>query len=222
MRNAIPVLAMVFVLAAPAPALADDNQAWETLQIQGGLGGAWKVSNETVLRGGDAKGFYEIENNLMVGRRIDKHVTAWLGYTLDPNYSHGDLTVTEHRIREQVSFDNVAKLGPVTLSGRIRLEERFRDGVAGTGWRLRPYVKASLPLAGKVRLSLAHESFINLNTTAFQKVDGYDRMRNSLMIGVPLNKRFAFDIGYLNQHGFVRNAPDTNDHALMTQLTYSF
>lgn len=208
--------------AAATPALADDTQAWGTLTVQAGLGGPLRASSETVLRTSDAKGFYELEQNLMVGYKANKHVTYWLGYTFNPQYSYGSFTTTENRFRQQVNVDNFAKIGPVNVSGRVRLEERWRDGVAGTGWRLRPYVKFSLPVQGKTSLNLTHESFINLNTTTFQKVDGYDRWRTGLSVSTPLAKNVSLDVGYLNQHGFVRNGPDTDDHVATLGLSASF
>lgn len=208
--------------ALASPALADDTQAWGTLTVNGAISGPIRGSSETVLRTSDAKGFYEIEENLMVGYKANKHVTWWLGYTFNPQYTHGTFTTTENRFRQQVSFDNVAKIGPFNLSGRVRLEERWRDNAAGTGWRLRPYVKLSTPIHGKTNLNLTHESFINLNTTGFQKVSGYDRWRMAVSVSTPITKNVTIDVGYLNQHTFVRNGPDTDDHAATLGLTANF
>ena len=218
---ALPVAAAT--LAGAAPALAnDDSQAWETLNVNVALPSHFKLSNETVVRSSDAKGLYEVEDNLMLGYQADPHVTLWLGYTHDPQYSHSRFAVMEQRFRQQVSFDNVAKLGSASLSGRMRVEERWREGLSGTGWRMRPAVKLSVPLAGKTKLVLNHESFINFNTTAFQKQDGYERMRNSIGLNVPLDRRISLDVGYLNQYGFVRHGPNTSDNVLATGLNASF
>ena len=221
LKWALAGTALAATLAA-TPALADDTQAWGTLTINGAISGPIRGSSETVLRTSDAKGFYEVEENLMVGYKANKHVTYWLGYTFNPQYTHGSFTTTENRFRQQISVDNFAKLGPVNVSGRVRLEERWRDGQAGTGWRLRPYIKFSLPIHGKTNLNLTHESFINLNTTGFQKVAGYDRWRTGVSISTPLSKQVSIDVGYLNQHGFVRNGPDTDDHVATVGLTASF
>jgi hypothetical protein len=221
-RLFLPLLAIA-AFAASTPALAsEDTQYWQTLQVGVQLPDNFKLSSETVFRTSDAKGFYEIEENIMAGYKLDKHVTLWLGYTHDPQFSHGNFTGLEHRIRQQVTIDNFALIGKVKLSGRVRLEERFRDGIAGTGWRLRPYIKASVPFIGKSTVSVTHESFLDLNTTSFQKVGGYERMRNAISVGVPLNKNISIDFGYLNQHGFVRNGPDTSDNVLTTGLSASF
>jgi len=224
MRTITPGLLLAAALCTVAtPAMAsDDGQYWQTATVNVALPDNFKLQNETVFRTSDAKGFYELENNLMIGRKVDKNVTVWLGYTFNPQYSHGDFLVREHRFRQQVESSNLAKIGQATLSGRLRLEERWREGQAGTGWRLRPAVKVSMPFVGKTTIAVQHESFVNINTTGFQKVGGYDRMRNSVAVTVPLSKQFKFDVGYLNQHGFVRNGPDTSDHVFTLGLAASF
>ena len=77
-------------------------------------------------------------------------------------------------------------------------------------------------LIGKTTISVSSEAFIDLNNTGFQKVDGLERMRNAIYITAPLNKKISIDFGYLNQHGFVPNGPDTSDHVLTTGLSASF
>ena len=139
-------------------------------------------------------------------------MTAWAGYTHNPQYAAGDFTVMEHRAREQVTFDGFALIGKSKLNGRIRLEQRWREHVDGTAWRMRPYLKYSLPIAGKTALNFSTEPFINLNTTPFQGRTGLDRMRNLISVSTPLSKQLTGEVGYMNQHGFVRNAPDTSDN----------
>lgn len=219
---ALKITAAGLALAAATPALADDTQAWGTVTLNAGFGGAVRASSETTLRTSDAKGFYELEQSLMLGYKANKQVTLWLGYVLNPQHNHGSLTDTEHRFRQQVSFDNVAALGPVKVSGRLRMEERWRDSRPGTGWRLRPQVKLSLPLHGKTNLNVTHESFINLNTTAFQRVAGYERWRAGVAISTPLAKNISMEAGYINQHTFVRGGADTDDHVATLGLTASF
>lgn len=223
MRRPICLLlaAPTLLLAVPAQA-STDSQHWETVSVTVGLPDDFRLNSETIMRSGDARGFYEIEQTVMVGKKVNKKVTAWLGYTFNPTYTQGSFRGREHRFRQQVNFDNVVQLGKVKLGGRVRMEERWREGQTGTGWRLRPQVKATMPLAGKTTFSLSHESFINLNTTTFQRVGGYERMRNAAAVNVPLAKNLNMEVGYLNQHGFVRNGEDTSDHVLTLGLSASF
>ena len=129
----------------------------------------------------------------------------------------------EHRFRQQVNFEKY-KLGNVALSGRIRTEQRWREGFSGTGWRVRPYVKAALPIAdkGKTQLVLTNEAFINLNTTRFQKTNGWDRTRSFIGVNKAISSKVNIEAGYMLQHGYVRNGPDTNDHVLSVSLTGKF
>jgi hypothetical protein len=118
----------------------------------------------------------------------------------------------EHRAREQVTFDSFVKLGSGKLSARFRMEQRWRDGLTGTGWRVRPYLKYSLPLAGKLALNLSTEPFFDLNTTSFQTKSGLDRVRNLVTLSVPLSKKVGVEGGYMNQHLFIRGKPDESDN----------
>lgn len=222
-KTLIPfAVAAAAVSAAPAAA-ADDTQYWQTLSASVDLGDGFQVSNETVFRNSDRKGLYEIENTTALGYAVSKHVVVWAGYTHDPNYLHSDFTVMERRFRSQVNFEKY-KVGNVALSGRLRSEVRWRDGVDGTGWRLRPYVKAALPIAnkGKTQLVLTNEAFINLNTTSFQKTSGWDRTRSFIGVNTPLVSKVNIEAGYMLQHGYVRNGPDSNDHVLSVGLSAKF
>lgn len=214
---AIPVL----LFAAPAAA-GEDTQYWQTLNVGIAVSPQFRITDEFVARTSEARGFYEFENVTMLNFKPTKQLTIAAGYVHNPTYLHSDFVRMEHRFREQVTVDNFAKMGTVKFSARVRLEQRWRDGVAGTGWRLRPYVKANMPLTGKATLTVSHESFINLNTTGFQKVDGYERMRNAVSVGVPLNKKVSVDFGYLNQLGIVRGGPDNMDHVLTVGVSANF
>jgi uncharacterized protein DUF2490 len=206
-------LAVALASAAPGYAATSDSQIWTNSTVNVKLGGDWRLQEELTLRFSDKRsGLYELESNTLVGYRLNKVVTLWAGYTHDPQYSAGDFTIMEHRAREQVTFDGLAKLGAGKLSGRMRLEQRWRRGMDGAGWRLRPYLKYSLPIAGKTALNLSTEPFFNLNRTAFQKQSGLDRVRNLITISTPLTKSVSGEIGYMNQHGFVRGGPDSSDN----------
>lgn len=215
------IAAAIALTAAPAHA-ASDTQVWATASANVKLADKWRLSGEVVTRFSDNRhGLYEVEATTMLGYRVASNVTLWAGYVHDPLYAGGDFMVTEHRIREQVTFDNVAKLGSGKLSARMRLEQRWRDGADGTAWRLRPYLKYSLPLRGKTALNFSSEPFIDLGTTSFQKVDGLDRVRNLVTVSTPLSKRLSGEIGYMNQHGFVRRGPDTSDNIAYFALSVS-
>jgi hypothetical protein len=206
-----------------AIAAKEDSQIWTQASASVKLSDAWRLSGEVVGRFSDNRnGLYEIEATALVGYRVAKNVTVWGGYVHDPLYSGGDFTVMEHRAREQVTLDNVGKIGSGKLNARIRMEQRWRDGIDGTGWRLRPYAKLSFPVHGKTALNLSNETFVNLNKNSLQRQTGVDRMRNLVSISTPLGKKLTGEAGYLNQYGFVRNGTDTMDHVAYFAVSASF
>jgi hypothetical protein len=208
----VPAMLVAGLAASPASAKSD-SQLWTNLNVNVKLGDRWRLSEEGTVRFSDNRnGLYELEVNSLLGYRLNKVVTLWAGYTHNPQYASGDFTVMEHRAREQVTFDGFAKLGTGKFNGRIRLEQRWREHVDGTGWRVRPYLKYSVPIAGKTALNLSSEPFFNLNTTPFQGRTGLDRVRNLVTVSTPLTKSLSGEVGYLNQHGFVKNGPDTSDN----------
>lgn len=226
MRTLLPLALAPLACLCAAPAIAqDDFQQWLTLSAKTDLSDKLAIQDEIVARFSDDRGgLYEIENSLLLGYKLSSKVTAWAGYVHNPNYAAGNFTVMERRAREQVTIDNFAKIGAASLSARMRLEQRWRDGVDGTAWRARPYVKLGVPLGGKTAptLNFTAEPFINLNNTAFQSVDGLERLRSAASLSFPVSKVVKVEAGYLNQHRFVRGGPDTDDHALTVSLGLSF
>jgi hypothetical protein len=216
---------LVAALVGAEPAAADDDsQIWAGGSVTVKLPDKWRLSEEVTSRFSDQKnGLYEIESNTLVGYAVGKGVTLWAGYTHDPQYASGNFTTMEHRAREQVTFDNFAQLGRGKFNGRIRMEQRWREGQDGTGWRVRPWLKYTLPFrkGGKTALVLSTEPFINLSTTGFQRTKGLDRVRTLIGISTPLAKNLTIEAGYLNQHIFVRGAPDHNDHVASVALNLS-
>jgi hypothetical protein len=222
--NSVILVLVAGAAAFPAPAWAvtSDSQIWGNGSVTVKLNDHWRLQEEVTGRFSDNRhGLYEIESNTLLGYRLNKVVTVWAGYTHDPQYSDGDFTVMEHRAREQVTFDGFARLGKGKFNGRLRLEQRWRLGLDGTGWRVRPYLKYALPIAGKTALNLSTEPFFNLSTTTFQRQSGLDRVRNLVTISTPLTKTLTGEAGYMNQHGFVRGGPDTSDNIAYFGLALS-
>ena len=188
-----------FLLAAlPSVAQADDGQVWLSANARGPIAGRVELGVETIERfGRDGEGgLYESENVAMLGFRFDRATLA-AGYVRDIAY-HGAGATIEQRARQDFSVDHLATIGGLVIGARLRAEERWRDGSSGTGVRIRPFVRLTLPVTGKLNLLASHESFVNLGGGAGQR-GGYDRARDFLGVGVPMTKRVRVEIGYLNQ-----------------------
>lgn len=207
-------LAIFGAASLPGTAHArSDEQLWTVAGANVKLSDKWRLQEDLTVRISDnRKGLYEVESATLLAYRIAKDITLAAGYVHNPQYAGGDFTVMERRAREQVTVDNLARIGSGKLSARLRLEQRWREGIDGTGWRLRPYLKYSLPLKGRIALNLSSEPFVNLNSTSFQRQNGLDRVRNLVSVSTPLTKGVNGEVGYMNQYGFVRGGPDTSDH----------
>ncbi len=222
-KRTVTLLLAGLAVARPAHA-SDDSQFWANTTAVVKLSDRWRFSEDITARFSDRRdGLYEIEFNSLIGYRIGKSVTVWAGYTHDPNYVRHGPTTMEHRAREQVTFDNFAQIGRGRLNGRIRTEQRWREHQDGTGWRVRPYLKYSLPLrdGGKTAFVLSEEAFFNLNRTSFQRTEGLDRTRTFIGLSTPVAKNINAEVGYLNQHAFVRGGPDNDDHVASVALSLS-
>ena len=222
----IPMRAAVFALllltSTGAAAARSDDQLWLTGSANVKIADKWRLSEELVTRFSDNRnGLYEVESVTLLEYRLGKDVTIAAGYVHNPQYSGGDFTVMEHRAREQITFANVAQFGRAKLSLRMRGEQRWRTGVDGTAWRLRPYAKLAIPIHGKTALNLSNETFVNLDRTSFQRREGVDRMRNLISVSTPLSKRLSGEAGYMNQYGFVRGGRNTVDHAAYFAISLS-
>jgi hypothetical protein len=221
-RPCIWITAIAGLVPSTGAHASHDSQVWATQVVNVKFADKWRLQEEVVERFSDSRhGLYEIESNTLLGYRLNKVTTLWGGYTHDPQYSGGHFTVMERRLREQVTFDGFAKIGPGKLSARLRVEQRWRDGIGGTGWRLRPFLKYSVPMHGKTLLNLSTEPFVDLNTTSFQRMPGLDRVRNLISISTPLAKSLTGEAGYLNQHGFVRGGEDSSDHVAYFAVSLS-
>ncbi len=221
-----PILACALpalLLAMPVQAWAkSDTHYWASSSVSVKLNDKFVLTNDSSVRSSDAKGFYQAINHFMVGYKADKHITLTLGYTADFEHSHDTFTTTENRFRQQIASDQLLMIGRAKLSGKVRLEERWRDGFAGTGWRMVPGARLAIPLGKKLMLNLSEDVFFDLNTTGFQKTPGLDRTRNAVALGMPLAKHFTLELGYMEQHGFVPAAEDTDDHVMTAKVIAAF
>lgn len=212
-----PILAAAIALAAPVPALAQqqDEQLWEQLNVVLPVAKGVRVTAEQIARTSDRQeGIYTTEYGVLVGVQIAKGVELGVGYR-HVGFFNANTAADEERIRQQI----VIARG--RFAGRLRLDERFNPGGDEIGFRVRPLVRYNLPL-GRSRVSLfgSHESFILPNSTVWGQRAGYERMRNIVGVNVPIGKALSADIGYLNQYRLARGGARAQmDHALSLQLT---
>lgn len=214
-------LACALIAAAVAPAAhaqVEDEQLWIKLSAETALSDDVELEIETNQRLGDAEGgIYESQYVAKIGVDIGRGFKLTGGLNRVVAVDGGRVDNTEWRPRQELGFPDLA-LGKGALTGRIRLEQRFRSDGDDLGHRVRPEISYALPLSDTVDLELGHESYFNLNTTDFGQRAGHERMRNFVEIGFPLTDKVDAGVGYLNQYRFNRSAPDRMEHALTLSL----
>lgn len=158
-----------------------------------------------------------------LGYALSSRTTAWLGYALFDNDPAGRPSFFEHRVWQQLSWN--APVEGFSLSSRTRLEQRFVEDRAETGWRLRQLVKFTLPLSESkaTYLSVWDEGFYELNDTRWGERTGFRQNRAFLGLGFFLNDahKHALEVGYLNQW-IDRTTIDAENHVLSITLFLNF
>ena len=174
-----------------------------------------RLTLEQIGRFSDRQGgLYQTEFGGIVGYRLSDAVEIGFGYRKLGTHN-GNSGASEDRLRQHI----VASFGPVVT--RLRVDERFHPGGDEIGFRIRPLVRYTHPLArSDVAVFVSHESFFLPNSTRWGQRSGLERMRNVIGVALPLSGTVSADVGYLNQYRFSpQGARPQMDHALSVQLT---
>lgn len=216
------LIALMLLTAAPAWAQGADSELWLTATGEVTVGDNTSIEVDSINRfSDDAGGLYEVELSAGVKRQIGGGLWLGGGYVRVVNYARGTVTRTEDRLRVQGGVSTDA--GPFKLSGRLRLERREASTGDEIGYRLRPNIKAALPLGqSDFRLFASHESFFALDDTDWGENAGHDRMRNAIGVSWQVGKAIGVEAGYLHQYRLPRNGrASATDHALTLTLGVS-
>jgi hypothetical protein len=153
-----------------------------------------------------------------IGWQLGPGLSVWAGYAWVPTLpDEADMT-QEHRVWQQVSGQ--WPVGPVTVSLRLREEQRVRVGAEGLQHRLRVAPRVGVKIAGPVSVQVWDEVFLSWNETEWFPVRGYDQNRFFVGPGIEGMRGFRTEIGYLN-HDLARGADSANNHALALNLLFS-
>jgi hypothetical protein len=190
---------------------AQSVQPWPDLFVTVRLPNDWTVSGEAIGRVADDSRTSQAETRAQVGRILSKRVTVWLGWVHIANFNPHAANTSEDQVVEQLNW-TIGALGPVRLSTRTRLEQRFIEGVGDTSWRWRQQVRVAVPLAPKHAPSfvLWAEPFVALNRTGAQS-HTLDQLRSFAGLSFPISERIDWEIGYLNQRLYRRSGTIVND-----------
>ena len=147
--------ALVLCVMLSTPSRADDTQVWSAVAM---TAPAATDSKLMLWCDGHAR-FSDDAGRLGVsiirpgmGYRVSDKLTLWLGYARVTQHPGED--IDEDRIWQQATYP-LGELFGGSLSGRTRLEQRFRDSDNDTGIRLRQFFRWSHKL-GDTPVSYTH------------------------------------------------------------------
>ena len=207
------------VIATSANAQA--VQFWPKIVVIAPVADGVLVTGEVVGRAAGDDRTSQLVTRLMVGHAFNNHINGWIGWAHSESFVPDAPVRHENDIIEQLNWD-LGKLGPLRLSTRTRLEQRFISNTAGTSWRWRQQLRAALPLGNRHAPSLAifAEPFLALNETSAQRRT-LDQLRIFAGISVPVAPHFDVEFGYLNQRLY-RTGPTVVNDAIPVTVTLRY
>lgn len=194
------IVAPPFAVPA-AQAAQEDTQLWLAAQASIDLGGPLVLGADVQHRYTDdvsRAGQDVIRASL--GYKLDSTTTVMQGYAYARTDPLTGATTHEHRPFQQLGFRIAGDGKGPTLTGRLRLEERFVEGSGDMGLRLRQHVRATVPLHKGLFAFAGGEVMANLNSTDWGQHGGFDQGRLFAGLGVPVAKGVTLEGGYMNQY----------------------
>ena len=195
----------------PASAQDSDFQAWNAIAIAGPV-----KEDSRVLFWFDGHARYRDDASELgvsilrpaLGWRVNDDLDLWAGYARVVSRASGRPDIEEDRAWQQATFPLPSVFGG-SLSGRSRLEQRFRETGDDTGWRFRQFIRWGQRIEGTdFSVVVWDELFLNMNDADWGQREGFDQNRLFLGGAWHINDRLRLEGGYLNN---VLDTPGTNE-----------
>ena len=206
------------LLAAPAQATDHDAQVWTSLTATAPMSKRVDVTLEAHGRfSDDVSRLGQLLLRPSATLKLPGGASVAVGYVYARTAFANTRTNEEHRSWQQVGY-RLHENGRMRLTGRTRMEQRFRVGATDdVGWRLRQQLRVQAIRPGKVAPLVWNETFVQLNDTRWGARSGVDQVRTFVGASVPLNKALSIEPGYLNQTIF-RAGPERVNHIALAAL----
>ena len=211
----IRLLGAALAVSLSTPALAEENrlEGWFEGAIVKDLGSKTFVEFQTQQRArGDSNPIGDNQTyRLWLGRKFGK-VTVMGGV-----HRSKEGSTRETRLIQQASYS----FAGTPLKGRTRLEQRFIEDTARTGWRVRQRLGVAFPLTNEDdgwTLVGNAEGFWTLRATSRTGQEGLTGLRTFVGFERSFGK-LDLELGYTRQQNIRDNAPDRVGHAPTLGLT---
>lgn len=203
------------VLSTRAGAVESDIQLWPVLTMSHEFDEQWAVHLQTRLRlDDDVTRSKDFLWRPLVSWRPRESLELNLGY----DYLDSFRSASEHRIWQAV--EHRLPWGNLLVKNRIRLGQRFVDGVDGAVVRFRYRLRGVHPIGGSGwYAAVSNEFFANLNNQGSGPDTGFEQNRLRLALGRRFSKYLNVESGYEWQYAERRNGPATNRHVFLLELS---
>lgn len=212
---ALAASAAGFLGAASAQTIAGDTQGWTAIAVAGPV----KDDSKLLLWFDGHARFRDDASDLGVtivrpalGYRAKDDLDLWAGYARIVSRGEDRPDIEEDRFWQQATYP-ITQIAGGGLSGRTRLEQRFRDTGDDTGWRLRQFVRWGKRIEGTAFSAvLWDELFINANDADWGQDAGFDQNRAFIGAAWHVSEKVRIEGGYLNNRLDNGNADDSTNH----------
>jgi len=218
-----PFLLACAALALAAPVASAENQIWTNYELK-----KKPTDNVPVELTLNAEVRFEPDAEVSqvvlrpgIGYEVNDRLKISGGYRYGQSVRPGPDQI-EHRLWQQAGYD-LFSLGAADIAGRTRLEQRFREGRDGTGWRIRQQISLEHPLnSSGVKLSLSDEMLFGLNDTSWGSASGLQENRARATVKWKAAGA-GWELGYLNQfRNGANGAEDETSHHIFVGVSKDF
>ncbi|WP_213268439.1 DUF2490 domain-containing protein [Hyphomonas sp.] len=215
--------ALIALTCAAAPAAMAENQVWTSIDLTAGpsadgqLGPRLEINSRYEPDGAPSR--IELRPGVTYALRPGVELAGgyYWGHT---NQSGPDRN--EHRLWQQASYD-IARGGGFEVSGRTRMEQRYRESFDDTGARIRQRVTVSYKVPGTpFTLSAGPEVYFELFKTDWGAETGLSEVRTKARIDWAVSETLELSLGYLNQFQNEQDGPDESDRHILIGLSKAF
>lgn len=204
--SAIAVATIIGLLPAGVRAQPGESQQWigAAMQVSVSDDVSFAVVGQRRFYDDPRRKSVDIVTPPIITVRLTVKLRTAIGYAYILNRNNSVPDQVENRFWQDLTLIS-PRVGPGALETNLRVEHRRREDGHDTSWRLRTRVRYRLPIAKSssegrpYSLILAAEPFFYLNDADWGPRRGFDQVRLSVGVEVPVSKTMKLDVGYTRQ-----------------------
>jgi hypothetical protein len=206
---------VILLLSASAGAAESDVQIWPVIALHHGLDDRWGAHFQTRLRFDED---VSRSKDLLVRAFGSWNALESLHVDVGYDYIHSFHSADEHRPWQAVEYR--MRWRDLTLKNRVRLDQRFVDGVDGVVVRFRYRLRGTHPIANSDWYGVVSDAvFTNLNDQGSGPVSGFEQNRLRVAAGGRFLGRLRAESGYEWQYAERRSGPAVNRHVFFVEFS---